>query len=506
MFVPVNLWSQTAEILELRADAPFMSGLWRFISSLTVKAGFVLPPWVYLVMFTVLGAGLYWWFLRRQTFLAYPLALFVWGALFADTPFVLIVVALAEIIRERIVKHYFVNEIVDEENPPPMMPITIPEAVSTFVLGAVLLITYNVFTCGASEYVVGWYQGAKSDLRAVFNFHPVDEWQARAIVKDYAKGVAEELGNCKWFFSDGACDDGVRIYAAENGNRPQVISVIGGKKVEVQQLTRYEDQAAIADGGMALLKSWVENDREDLKVSAVQTGFGIWRAKNRALPHPGAYMAFCDGVGRDAISSTNMPERVFDFYANGGKLENLSPEVCKMFVSVHWRLARMAQLRGEWYDQRGEAEKARKEMDLADRLDVVNPEAKKAFKEFDRLMTAAQLVRTPREGLDFALKTANFALAHLLAKTILVSEPDDVKANFAAGMDYLMRDDFALAEQHFRVVLKTRPNDPIILNNLAVTLYNAGKREEALKCAEAALKEKPDSAEIKGTLRTILNN
>ena len=137
----------------------------------------------------------------------------------------------------------------------------------------------------------------------------------------------------------------------------------------------------------------------------------------------------------------------------------------------------MAQLRGEWYDQRGEGEKAREEMDLADRLDAVNPEAKKAFKEFDRLMTSMQLVRTPREGLEFALKTANFALAHQLAKTILISEPEDVNANFAAGMDYLMQDDFALAEQHLKVVLKKRPNDPAVLNNLAIALHKAGKRE-----------------------------
>ena len=235
----------------------------------------------------------------------------------------------------------------------------------------------------------------------------------------------------------------------------------------------------------------------------MQAGFNLWKTKKSPLPQPGEYMAKPPTSTSTSPSTSTLSDRIFDFYARAGKLENLSPEIAKMFVSVHWRLARMAQLRGEWYDQRGEGERAREEMEKADRLDAVNPEAQKAFKEFDRMMTMAQLVRTPREGLDFALRTANYALAHRLAKPILLSEPEDVKANFAAGMDYLMQNNFALAEQHFKVLLKTRPDDPAILNNLAIALHNAGKREEALEYAEAALKLKPDSSEIKGTLKTI---
>ena len=66
----------------------------------------------------------------------------------ADTPFVLLVVALAELIRMLIVRHYVVNEIVVAENPPPEIPIPIPSAVFTFLLGTGLLAAYNVVTCG----------------------------------------------------------------------------------------------------------------------------------------------------------------------------------------------------------------------------------------------------------------------------------------------------------------------------------------------------------------------
>ena len=500
MFVPISLWTPTAEILGLRADAPFVSGIWHIITSLTVKAGFVLPPWVYLIGLTALGAWLYWRFVRFCQVFGISLALLIWGVVCADTPYVLVVVAAAELFRFWVYRQLKRKEITWKN-----AGVKFPRgaALRIFAIGFVPMVVGNLMITGLDGYVIGYAHKAYDDLVAFSDTHPIDEWRARSIVKEYARGVAEELGDCEWFFFDGTCDDGIRLYAAEKGKMPRMIPLIGGKQIDVPQLTRCEDQAALAEGGMALLKSWVENDRVELKTAAVQTGYNLWKAKKRVLPRPGAFMAFCGGGG---FIETALPDRIFDFYANGGKLENLSPDVRKMFVSIHWRLARLAQMRGEWYDRHGEAENARAEMDLADRLDVINPEAKKVFKELDRLMTSSQLVRTPREGLDFALKTANFALAHQLAKTILVSEPDDIKANFAAGMDHLMQENFALAEYHLKIVLKTCPNDPAVLNNLAIALHKSGKLEEALKCAEAAHKASPDSIEVKETLRTINGN
>ena len=153
MFVPIDLWTQTANIHALTTDVQFVSGVWHLVTTVmaNVFALFggadgvcvlpvVLPAWVWLWLLTAIGAWAYWRFLRKRWFFGYPLALFIWGVVFADAPFVLLVLAIAEMVRILIVRHYIDNEIVDKENPPPIMPIPFAPALSTFALAAGLLV------------------------------------------------------------------------------------------------------------------------------------------------------------------------------------------------------------------------------------------------------------------------------------------------------------------------------------------------------------------------------
>ncbi len=77
---------------------------------------------------------------------------------------------------------------------------------------------------------------------------------------------------------------------------------------------------------------------------------------------------------------------------------------------------------------------------------------------------------------------------------------DEVEANPSAagylklGNAYAERGRFPEAQQAYEKGLKINPNDPTILANLGVTLYQMGRFSEAQAQFEKALKLKPDDA------------
>ncbi len=57
--------------------------------------------------------------------------------------------------------------------------------------------------------------------------------------------------------------------------------------------------------------------------------------------------------------------------------------------------------------------------------------------------------------------------------------------------DAWLKDDSKIAERHYRSSLALDPNQPLVLNNLAVALMRQGRREEASEALQAALKLDP---------------
>ena len=70
-------------------------------------------------------------------------------------------------------------------------------------------------------------------------------------------------------------------------------------------------------------------------------------------------------------------------------------------------------------------------------------------------------------------------------------------------MDYFLSHDYARAEPYLKHCLESRPDDPAVLNNLAVVYLRLYRFEDAEKYAQAALKRLPNSPEIKRTLESI---
>ena len=102
------------------------------------------------------------------------------------------------------------------------------------------------------------------------------------------------------------------------------------------------------------------------------------------------------------------------------------------------------------------------------------------------------------------LSRANFALARVFALRVLDISPDDPAANFALGMYYFGREQYARAEAHFQRSLMSQPENPAILNNLAVAQLRLGRLDAAEKNARHALRVRPNGPETKRALENIL--
>ncbi len=122
--------------------------------------------------------------------------------------------------------------------------------------------------------------------------------------------------------------------------------------------------------------------------------------------------------------------------------------------------------------------------------------------EYERQRTFMQM--TPREGLQLALRRANFAEARRYSTVVLSYDEDDPEANFAMGMSSLEMKQMKDAERYLRRVLKRRPNEPAVLNNLSIICRKQKRWKEAEDFARKAIKILPDTPEVKQTLADAL--
>ena len=86
---------------------------------------------------------------------------------------------------------------------------------------------------------------------------------------------------------------------------------------------------------------------------------------------------------------------------------------------------------------------------------------------------------------------------------VLRTEPEDIDANFALGMWALESREYMGAVRHLQVVLRQKPNEPTVLNNLALAYYRQNFFTEAIEYAERAVKLMPSSEELKRNLANI---
>ncbi len=106
--------------------------------------------------------------------------------------------------------------------------------------------------------------------------------------------------------------------------------------------------------------------------------------------------------------------------------------------------------------------------------------------------------------LHSALRAAgNLPEADKLATSRLTDHPKDGVFRLYLAQSAAVRKDYATSAQHYRVLLDARPNDPLLLNNLAWVLGQT-KDPQAFEYAEKAYKQAPNNPTVMDTLGVLL--
>lgn len=329
----------------------------------------------------------------------------------------------------------------------------------------------------------------------------------------FVRHTAEECGDAPYLFTDGSLDTAIETVAAVNGRRLKTLSMMSGSSqydvaVRTTGITNAEDRALLTVGAAETLRAWVREGAPCSSNLAVQIGFELWRHDRRPMPECGGFVARTAGfepgmAGRGAELARDLSERIISLREDGD-IDRAGPASIRSALSfVQWRLSRMCRLRADAADVRGDTAASAAEHALADRLDAANPDWRKVQEMMDWLVRRDGMRLTPREGLALGLSRANFRLARSYARQVLVSDPDDLRANFAMGMSCLAERQYGRAEHFLKRAREKNPDEPAILNNLAVVLLRLDRLAEAETNAVRALRAFPTSPEIKETLRRI---
>lgn len=315
--------------------------------------------------------------------------------------------------------------------------------------------------------------------------------QLQCVIDDYVREVVEEAKGVRVIYTNGVFDDDIRREAKRRG-------------IELEPVSMLKKAPDALKGGPVSLRIALEESKD----VALQLGFELWKCRGRELP-------LCSGVlartgkmpeedrQRGIEVARQLGERILTLYEKG-VVDSVDDKKLKdRFLFVQWRIARIARMRAEREDREGLTKLALKDVAFADRLDEYNDGLKKISQEMDKVREQTLRIITPRESLQLALARCDFAQARRHAELILKDDPDDPDANFAVGMDYYCRKQWAGAEEYLRRCLIKKPKQVAVWNNLGMIYMRMGRYDEGLKCAKRALEICPESAEVKDTIKQI---
>ena len=335
---------------------------------------------------------------------------------------------------------------------------------------------------------------------AAFHLPKPTETEMQRIVDDAVEEIVEECGDAKFLFTDGHLDAAIDLVAAKKGRPLKTLNMMSGPTEWEINLRRSrfdkesEDYKSAETGVPSLLRIWAGEKPNGMDYAAIQLGFEFWKRERKPLPTASGLVARTRGLDDAAVkrgveAANALSERIL---AISPKLEyaDPSPELANALWAVNWRLSRFARLRDD--------------NKLADKLDLSNTALTRMLSiiEYERLRTFMQM--TPREGLQLALKRADFTEARRYSAAVLRYDEDDPEANFGMGMSALMLKQFDQAEMYLKRVLKRRPEEPAALNNLSIICRKQRRWKEAEEYARKAIKLFPESPEVKQTLSDAL--
>ena len=332
-----------------------------------------------------------------------------------------------------------------------------------------------------------------------------------AVIDAYCREVAEEGADARCVFTDGALDAGVELAAKCAGRSLVAVSMVSGDEALAVKLRQRgvedaEDLKALESGAADALRYWMDARTNRLADVTAQFGFDrrpSYTDGNR--PRASGLLAHFGGAAgeaeREGIAAARaLGERILAVCAS------CEPEACgdrlvaEMFRFVQWRVAEMCRVRVRLKGVGPDDPEKAADRSLAERLDAVNAQRAMLVRRAGPLAEHHGAMLLPRESLKIALLRHDFAQAGKFAEEVLKTEPLDPQANFAIGMYNLMAERYQEAIEHLEMVLKRLPEDPIVLNNLAMCYDRLKFPDKALQCAERALKAAPKNQSIRENL------
>lgn len=327
------------------------------------------------------------------------------------------------------------------------------------------------------------------------------EIEMHRIVEEAVEETVRECGDCNWLFTDGHLDAAIELEAAMKGRPLKTLNMMtSASEWDTFIRTRgfvvdSEDYNQAKTGVAALLRTWAADKPNGMDKVAIQLGFEFWKRERKPLPKTAGLVARETGMSDDEAekgieNARRLSRRILEVSKRMEKAHP-SPSLVSAFSAVSWRLSRFARLRND--------------AELANDLDLSNTALKRMLSiiEYERLRTFMQL--TPREGLQLALKRADFAEARRYSAAVLRYDEDDPEANFAMGMSSLTTKRYEDAERYLKRCLKRRPQEPAVLNNLSIICRKQRKFDEALEFAKKAIDVLPGSPEVQNTLKDAKN-
>ncbi|MDO5318531.1 MAG: tetratricopeptide repeat protein [bacterium] len=333
-------------------------------------------------------------------------------------------------------------------------------------------------------------------------------------IRESVEETLRETEGCEAIFTDGSFDGLLELEALRQGRSLVCLSLMAANTPRERIIRERaahddEDRELLKTDAASALRTWVATKPERLKKSAVQIGFEMWKRAKRELPPFSGLVALPGGVAPSermrALSACEELGNAAHALAQSGDTEGITDlELRRRFPFVLWRLSRLAQMRSRAADEAGSRSEAFREAAKADELDEVNAQVQKMKRDMNWLKKQNGGQLSPREGLVIGLARADFALAGRYAAPVLAADPDDPRANFALGMMYYQDEQYSRSEQYLAKCLKRRPDEPAVLNNLAIVQMKLGKLDEAERNVRRVLEKHPDLSEAKKTLDRVL--
>ena len=333
------------------------------------------------------------------------------------------------------------------------------------------------------------------------------------VIRAFVGETLDEAAGTRYLFTDGSYDAALRIEAKRRGVDFVPVSMMSGtsrQEAFVRQLgtENFEDRMSLETGAAEALRTWVMAKSEKLSEVAVQLAFEIFRLNRRLTPT--VYGLLVRPVGGDEKAAAEsvarchrLADRIVDLHEKGLWRHAKDARLKDRFLFAQFRLAVMSRLRAINLDAQKKVKESIEEIAYADKLNSHNPSLLKILKKMDWVRRQSGEALTPREGLEVAMKRADFVMARRYAMPVLKADKDEPNANFAVGMSYYAEAQYAKAEEYLKRVLKRSPKEAAVYNNLALICLKTGRLEEAEKNAKKADELYPNSPEVRDTINQV---